>query len=82
MRGIETQVRLTRRRIFKEIAELAYHSDNLIDDMEALPYKIINYDESIYRESVYRERAIVRERMRLAMGMSLRPEDRPVHLTQ
>lgn len=82
MRGIETQVRLTRRRIFKEIAELAYHSENLIGDMEALPYKIINYDESIYRESVYRERAIVRERMRLAMGMSLRPEDRPVHLTQ
>lgn len=82
MRGIETQVRKTRRRIFKEIAELAYHSENLIDDMEALPYKIINYDESVYRESVYRERAIVRERMRLAMGMSLRPEDRPVHLTQ
>lgn len=82
MRGIETQVRLTRRRIFKEIAELAYHSENLIDDMEALPYKIVNYDESIYRESVYRERAIIRERMRLAMGMSLRPEDRPSHLTQ
>lgn len=82
MRGIETQVRKTRRRIFKEIAELAYTSENLIGDMEALPYKIINYDESVYRESVYRERAIVRERMRLAMGMSLRPEDRPVHLTQ
>ncbi len=82
MRGIETQVRLTRRRIFKEIAKLAYHSENLIDDMEALPYEIINYDEPMYRESVYRERAIIRERMRLAMGMSLRPEDRPVHLTQ
>lgn len=82
MRGIETQVRKTRRRIFKEIAKLAYTSENLIDDMEALPYQIVNYDESIYRESVYRERAIVRERMRLAMGMSLRPEDRPVHLTQ
>ena len=82
MRGIETQVRKTRRRIFKEIAELAYHSDNLIDDMEALPYKIVNYDEAVYNDSVYRERAIVRERMRLAMGMSLRPENRPSHLTQ
>ena len=82
MRGIETQVRKTRRRIFKEIAELAYHSDNLIDDMEALPYKIVNYDESVYNDSFYRERAIVRERMRLAMGMSLRPENRPSHLTQ
>ena len=82
MRGNETQVRKVRRRIFKEIASLAYHSENLIDDMEALPYKIIDYTESTYRESVYRERAIVRERLRLAMGMSLRPENVPVHLTQ
>ena len=36
MRGIETQVRKVRRRVFKEIADLAYHSENLIDDMEAL----------------------------------------------
>ena len=28
-----------------------------------------------------RSRAIVRERLRLAMGLSLRPEDKPVHLT-
>lgn len=82
MRGIETQVRKTRRRIFKEVAALAYQSDDLIDDMEALPYKIVNYDESIYRESIYRERAIIRERLRLAMGMSLRPENQPVHVTQ
>lgn len=82
MRGIETQVRAMRRRVFKEVANLAYESKNLIDDMEALPYKIVDYDESIYRESIYRERAIVRERLRLAMGMSLRPENQPVHVTQ
>ncbi len=82
MRGIDTQVRKTRRRIFTEVAKLAYESKNLIDDMEALPYKIIDYDESIYRESIYRERAIVRERLRLAMGMSLRPENKPVNVTQ
>lgn len=82
MRGIETQVRKIRRRVFKEIANLAYQSDNLIDDMEALPYKIVDYDESEYRESVYRERAIIREQIRLAMGLSLRPENLPVHLTQ
>lgn len=81
MRGIDTQVRKNRRRIFKEVAELAYRSDNLIDDVEALPYKIVDYDESEY-ESIYRERAIVRERIRLAMGLSLRPENRLVHLTQ
>ena len=82
MRGIDTQVRKLRRRVFKEIANLAYNSTNLIDDMEALPYEIINYDDPVYRESVYRERSIVRERLRLAMGLSLRPEDKPSHLTQ
>ena len=82
MRGIDTQVRKMRRRIFKEVANLAYNSKNLKDDMEALPYKIINYDESEYRENIYRERAIVRERLRLALGLSLRPENVPVHLTQ
>ncbi|NLL79024.1 MAG: 4Fe-4S binding protein [Clostridiales bacterium] len=82
MRGIETQVRKMRRRVFMEVAKLAYESKNLIDDMEALPYKIVDYDESVYRESIYRERAIVRERLRLAMGMSLRPENQPVHVTQ
>ena len=83
MRGIDTPVRQRRRYIFKEIAKLAYTSKNLRDDMEALPYKIVDYDDSIY-ESVYRDRAIVRECIRLAMGMSLRPEDRsrPGHLTE
>ena len=84
MRGIDTPVRQRRRRVFKEVANLAYHSSNLKDDMEALPYKIADYDESIYWESVYRDRAVIRERLRLAMGMSLRPEDRerPGHLTE
>ena len=81
MRGIDTQVRKNRRRIFKEVSALAYESENLKDDIEALPYKIVDYDESPY-QSVYRERAIVRERIRLAMGLSLRPENAPSHLTQ
>lgn len=84
MRGIDTPVRQRRRRVFKEIANLAYNSTNLKDDMEALPYKIVDYEESRYHESVYRDRAIIRERIRLAMGMSLRPEnrERPGHLTE
>ncbi|MGN0331198.1 MAG: 4Fe-4S dicluster domain-containing protein [Kineothrix sp.] len=81
MRGIDTEVRKIRRRIFEEVANLAYSSEDLINDVEALPYKIVNYDESKYG-NVYRERAIVRERIRLAMGLSLRPENMPVHATQ
>ncbi len=73
---------MTRRRIFKEVANLAYHAEKLKDDIEALPYKIVDYDEPTHRESIYRESAIIRERIRLAMGLSLRPENVPVHLTQ
>ncbi|MBP5197753.1 MAG: 4Fe-4S dicluster domain-containing protein [Lachnospiraceae bacterium] len=84
MRGIDTPVRQRRRRVFKEVANLAFNSTNLKDDMEALPYKIVDYEESEYWENVYRDRAVIRERIRLAMGMSLRPEkrDHPGHLTE
>lgn len=84
MRGIDTPIRQRRRMVFREVANLAYTSTNLRDDMEALPYKLVDYEESEYWESVYRDRAIIRERIRLAMGMSLRPENRncPGHLTE
>ena len=84
MRGIDTPVRKRRRRVFKEVANLAFNSTNLKDDMEALPYEIVDYEETEYLESVYRDRAIVREMIRLAMGMSLRQEKRnhPGHLTE
>lgn len=81
MRGIDTQVRKIRRRIFVEICKLAYESKDLNDDILALPYKIVNYEESPF-QSVYRERAIVRERLRMAMGLSLRPDNVHMHLTQ
>ena len=81
MRGIDTQVRKDRREVFKEVASLAYYSENLKDDMEALPYKLVADDDPEYLDR-YRQRAIARERVRLAMGLSLRPENQPVHLTQ
>ncbi len=81
MRGIDTEVRKQRKRIFKEIADLAYNSENLTDDMEALPYVIVDTVDPDMREDIYRQRAIVRERVRLAMGMSIRPEDAPVHVS-
>lgn len=82
MRGLDTNVRQIRRQVFREIANIAYHSESLIDDIEAIPYKITEGECPKYRESIYRERAIVRERVRLAMGLSLRPQDKPVHATQ
>lgn len=83
MRGLDTTVKKLRRKVFEEVARLGFKAsaDTLLDDMEAIPYKLVNEDTEKYRESVYRARAIVRERLRLAMGLSLRPEDKPVHLT-
>lgn len=81
MRGLMTPVRELRRQVFEEIAKVAYESDNVNNDIEAIPYIITEGDVPKYRESIYRERAIVAERVRLAMGLSLRPENKPVHIT-
>lgn len=84
MRGIETQVRKIRRQIFAEVSRLGFESDSesLIHDIEAIPYKIVTEEGPQYRDSIYRARAIATERVRLAMGMSLRPTNKPVHLTE
>lgn len=82
MRGLETNVRRLRKQVFVEIARVAYNSQNVKDDIEAIPYIITPGDTPQYTDSIYRERAISSERVRLAMGMSLRPEDKPVHVTQ
>lgn len=82
MRGIETPVQEIRRKIFAAISKIAFESTNetFNDEIEAVPYELTG-EIPKHRESIYRERAIVTERVRLAMGMSLRPENRAVHLT-
>lgn len=70
-----------RRKIFAEVARVAYESENPRADLEEIPYRITPDEIPRYRESIYRERQIASERVRLAMGMSLRPENKPVSLT-
>ena len=73
MRGINTSVNNIRRSVFEEVARLSYeYEDGDLSKMEKIPYKIIPGEVSTYRESVFLERAIVRERLRLAMGLPLR----------
>lgn len=81
MRGLHTQVSELRKNVFVEIARIAYESDNIRDDIEALPYKLSPGEVPKFRESIYRERAISSERARLAMGLSIRPQNKPVHVT-
>jgi [FeFe] hydrogenase (group B1/B3) len=72
MRGIYTPVTKIRRRVFAEIAKMAYSGEDL-SYIEQLPYKIIPGEVAKYRDSIFKERAIVGERIRLAMGLGLRP---------
>lgn len=81
MRGIDTPIRKLRKQVFTEIAKLAYSNDD-IKKIEEIPYTITPGDIPLYRDNIYVERAIASERLRLAMGMSLRPEDKPVHITK
>ena len=72
MRGIHTSINDIRKKVFSEVARLSYNYDGDLSDMENIPYRIIPGEVSTYRESVFLERAIVKERMRLAMGLPLR----------
>ena len=62
-------------------ARIAYESDNINDDLESIPYKLSPDENPRFRDSVYRERAVSSERTRLALGLSLRPQNKPVHIT-
>ena len=73
MRGVETRIQEIRHKIFTEVARLAYDVDVDIDKrIEELPYKIIPGEVGKYRNNVFWERAIVGERLRLAMGLPSR----------
>ena len=70
-----------RKKVFTEIARVAYESEDILSDIEAIPYIITPDEEPKYRENIYRERQIAAERVRLALGLSLRPANKPVHIT-
>ena len=85
MRGIYTPVTDIRRKVFTEVARMAYEVDDMVDFeylMHELPYEIIPGEERSLRSSIFLERAIVSERIRLAMGLSLRPIDEKVSASE
>ena len=75
MRGLYSSKTKIRHQIFTEVARFAYEGGDH-SDFESLPYKIIPGEISTYRESIFLERAIVGERLRLAMGLPLLPVDK------
>ena len=72
MRGIPSLITDIRKRVFTEVARMAY-AGNGYESADELPYIIVPGDQPLHRESVFLERAIAGERVRLAMGLNLRP---------
>ena len=72
MRNLYCNVEALRKQVFAAVAKLAYEGGDYCSRMEKLPYEIIPGEVGTYRESIFLERAIVGERIRLAMGLPLR----------
>ena len=72
MRGIPSLITDIRKKVFTELARMAY-SGKGYEGVDELPYIIVPGDRPLHRESVFLERAIASERVRLAMGLSIRP---------
>jgi len=83
MRGIYTSVNDIRKRVYAEVAKLSYdYKEGDLSQMSEIPYRVIPGEVSVYRDSVFLERAIVRERMRMAMGLSCRSASEQAPVTQ
>ncbi|WP_304958288.1 [Fe-Fe] hydrogenase large subunit C-terminal domain-containing protein, partial [Dubosiella newyorkensis] len=73
MRGIYNSVTDIRRKVFSEIAKMAY--DDVTDyakRIEEIPYEILPGTKAKYRNSIFLERAVIGERLRVGMGLPLR----------
>ena len=92
MRGVYTNLNEIRRKVFREVARVCYESGEFDtpDEKKAfidrcfdeLPYVILPGTEATYRESIFLERAIISERIRLAMGLALQDLDRPTRISE
>ncbi len=81
MRGIYSSVTDLRRKVFTEVARMAYEGGDY-SRIEELPYKILPGERATYRDSIFLERAIIGERLRLAIGLPLRPTDEHAPLSK
>lgn len=71
MRGVPSLVTDIRKKVYTEVARLAYSGEDY-HKVEELPFTIVPGDQPMHRDSIFLERAIASERIRLAMGLSLR----------
>lgn len=81
MRGIPSLITDIRKRVFTEVAKMAYEGGDYAK-AEELPYLIVPGEDPLHRESIFLERAIAGERVRLAMGLSLQSVQQRTLLTE
>ncbi|MGI6755062.1 MAG: 4Fe-4S dicluster domain-containing protein [Atopobiaceae bacterium] len=89
MRGVYTNLTEIRRKVFCEVARMIYatseHPEWTDQEFDAafdqLPYDILPGDVATYRGSIFLERAVVSERIRLALGLSLQDVDKPQRIS-
>ncbi|NLF37077.1 MAG: 4Fe-4S binding protein [Clostridiaceae bacterium] len=67
MRRFDTKVQLLKYKVLKQVARHAW-DDNLLDSVMDIPKEIVPGKEATTRCCVYKERAILNERVKLAMG--------------
>lgn len=70
-----------REQVLVEVARMALKGE-LRERVDELPYIIINREQPVYRCCVYHERAIVAERVRLAMGLDRRKKGERSRLSE
>ena len=71
MRGVHSIIDDARRNVFTEVARLAYTGDYA--SVDSIPYRIIPGEIARHRNDVFLERAVVAARVKLALGMDIRP---------
>lgn len=71
MRGLFTPVTDIRRKVLIEVAKMV-EEQREADYVETIPYNIIRKNTPTYRDSIFHERAVVRERVRLALGLDVK----------
>ena len=67
MRKFDTKVQHLKYKVLREVARLAWE-DKLLESILDVPQKLIPGKEATMRCCVYKERAILGERVKLAMG--------------
>lgn len=72
MRGVHTAINDIRRQVFTEVARMSFEGGDYAETLRRLPHKIIPGEVAKYRQNILIERAIVGERLRLAIGLPLR----------